>query len=510
MVLPGTGLLVVTAFLLIALAVYATSCYGGSPREGFLNAPPYTQPTIKVPTVGPGAQSATGSKEPTKVTGISDLPSAPIIALGEANSLPFQDPAMEKATKKLINQMKQDMDGFSTYELPYMKERSDPAISIPLTRFQGDYQRIKDELRVLNENPGVQAQLTVDDVMSMGANLRFLQRSYRVFANNKMVPAPREELSSVGTEEGAEGFANPDDEPITPDQLNLLSQKLAVEIVRLQASGTTDPVLQARANMFTKIRQTIDDLNTRVKNGTLAAKDIPIKLKDYANFLPALGDKSAGIGGLLSKSGYSSLSSLFNAYDAGDVSGGDIAAALFEQYAESLLKGLSYTVNVQYTSPNEVSKKQAEATAWDAQRAIKLAGGAGSAGSLIDTGHPLTTQGARGQFDAQIRQLDLQGFQGGAGDGLGGGDNPRPPTNSPTPIGSFDWKARADAICLNVKRAGLNPADFGCLTKGDAVSSDYSWRGHTKMVCTRLATHSDPGTPEQMGCPPVGWRGWRT
>ena len=41
------------------------------------------------------------------------------------------------------------------------------------------------------------------------------------------------------------------------------------------------------------------------------------------------------------------------------------------------------------------------------------------------------------------------------------------------------------------------------------VSSDYSWRGHCKMMCSRLATAADPGVPELMGCPPVEWKGWR-
>jgi hypothetical protein len=314
---------------------------------------------------------------------------------------------------------------------------------------------------------------------------------------------------------GEEGFVNPGDEPITPDQLSLLSQKLAVEIVRLQASGSTDPVLQARASMFTKIRQTVDDLNTRIKNGSLAAKDIPIKVKDYEKFLPALGDKSAGIGGLISKSGYSSLSSLFNAYDSGDASGSDIAAALFETYADQLLKGLSYKIDVSYTSPNEVARKQAEATAWDAQRAIRL----NSTGDQapLDTGHPLTQSGSRGAFESQVRRMDMAGFQGKNPldaasvdeENPANAGNVRPPTEAATTIGKFNWKERSDAICLNIKRAGLNPGDFGCMEKGATVSSGYSWRGHARMVCSRLATHSDPGMPEQMGCPPVSWKGWK-
>jgi hypothetical protein len=73
----------------------------------------------------------------------------------------------------------------------------------------------------------------------------------------------------------------------------------------------------------------------------------------------------------------------------------------------------------------------------------------------------------------------------------------------------FDWKQRAAAVEQNIVKAGLNPGDFGALPQGAQVSSDYSWRGHTKMMCSRLATHVDTGFPEQMGCPPVSWKGWR-
>ena len=65
------------------------------------------------------------------------------------------------------------------------------------------------------------------------------------------------------------------------------------------------------------------------------------------------------------------------------------------------------------------------------------------------------------------------------------------------------------AIKKNIVAAGLNPGDYGCIGEGVHVSENFSWRGHTKMVCSRLATNADPAIPEQMGCPPVSWRGWK-
>uniref|UniRef100_A0A6C0KJL8 Uncharacterized protein n=1 Tax=viral metagenome TaxID=1070528 RepID=A0A6C0KJL8_9ZZZZ len=519
--MDGIGLLVVVAFLILIIAIVTyTSCDNCQKgKEGFnaqtdleqwdsTASKPQTrmptQPEVNVPTVGPAASSLIEGGILPGCASITDLPSAPVNSLGETNSLPYQDPALEKATRPMMNQLKKDMDGFSAFEVPYLQDKSDPAVKLPLIRFQGDYQRIKDELSVITRNPGLQTQLTIEDVNNMGANLRFLQRTYRIYADNKMVP--KDPKDQMVPEPSKEGFDNPPSSSlnITPDQLQLLSEKLAVEIVRLQASGTNDPVTQARVNVFTQIKQSVDSMITSIKNGTMDPTTIPIKLADYNKFLPALGDNSAGISGLLSKSGYPTLSSLFNAYDAGDISGSNIAAHMFETYADSLLNGLSYKVDVSYTSPNEVALRQAEASAASSLAAM----GAGSpsityssyspglnATQSLSTNHPLTMFGSRGSFDAQVRQMDVANMVGG---------NPA----SVSEPAKFDWKNLSQTIARRIRSMGLNPDDYGVITDSTSVGQNFSWRGYTKMVCSRLATNVDPGVPEQCGCPPVSWKGW--
>ena len=479
--MKGYGLLIVMAFVFLTIAIVVNTCIvwpTAVAKEGFVakEVPPPISLTNKQP-----------------VTGVADLPSVPVNGLASVNSLPQTDPAMEKSSSAMLTVLKGDMDGFYKNEYPHMKDMSDPAIKLPLTRFLGDYQRVKDELTVLKNNQGIPAQISIQELSDMGANLRYIQRTYRALANVEIVPATTERYSQVGTEVKVEGFADPngsgyseDTEPITLKQLKLLSTSIGAEILRLKASGTTDPVINARVAIFTKINQTVSDLLTKIENGSMAEKDIPIKKKDYNNFLPALGDSSAGIGGLLSSSGYGSLSNLFNAYDVGDASGSQVAAALFERYAKDLLSGLSYNVTVSYTSDNDVKKQKALASYAKAYASSKL--------------HP-GTEGARGEFDNTVRELD--GFES---------EQPsvRPPSVSGGKAGSFDWKGRAEAITDSIKRAGMNPSDYGCLEKGAHVSAGYSWRGHAKMICSRLATNADPAIPEQMGCPPVSWKGWRS
>jgi hypothetical protein len=464
--MDGLGLLVIMAFLILILAIVTNTCADWSVFEGFTSEKKKeVPPPIKL----------IDEKQPKGYTNIADLPGAPVTGLALTNALPFQDPALMKASRQVLNELKQDMDGFAANELPGLEDKSDPGVKLPLTRFKGDYQRVKDELQVVTRNEGIQSQLTMDDIQGMAANLRFLQRTYRLFMTNGIVPETETGLSKVGTE----GFEN-QPTPISPDQLNMLGQKLAVEVTRLQATGTTDPVIQARVGILIKMKQTVDDLNMKVQSGQMPASQIPIMVEDYDKFLPELNKTGTGIGGLISKSLNPTLGSLFNSYEKGDVKGSELAGDLFDRYAKDLLKGLS--VKVSYTSENEMEMEKAKAS------------------SLIGpvTNHPGTVAGSRGEFEEQIRQMDIQQMSGGV----------RPPSEQPTKIGHFDWKKLCEEITQNIRRIGMNPYDFGAL-KDSAVSKDFSWRGHVKMMCSRLATANDPAIPEQVGCPPVSWKGWR-
>jgi len=482
----GYGLILVMALVLLTFAIVTNTCTLWISPKGPVNDGFVVNNVIKEM---PSPMSLT-NKQPVEGN-VTELPSAPINGLASVNALPQTDPAMEKSSAAMLTVLKGDMDGFYKNEYPHIKGMSDPAIKLPLTRFLGDYQRVKDELSVLKNNEGIPAQISIQELSDMGANLRYIQRTYRSLATVELVPATTERYSQVGAQVAVEGFADPngsgyseDNEPISLAKLKLLSTAIGAEILRLQASGTTDPVINARVNIFTKIGQTVKDLLTNIGNGSMTEKDIPIKVKDYNKFLPAIGDSSAGIAGLLSSSGYGSLSNLFNAYDVGDASGAQVAAALFERYAKDMLDGLSYNVTVSYTSDNEVKKQKALASYAKAYASSKL--------------HP-GGEGARGDFDRTVRDLD--GFEDG---------DMRPPSVSGGKAGSFDWKARAEAITDAIKRAGMNPSDYGCLEKGAHVSAGYGWRGHAKMICSRLATNADPAIPEQMGCPPVSWKGWRS
>jgi len=467
----GYGLFITISVITFLLMIVINTCTNWpeeGPEEGFT--------TKEIPR--PRNITDHSLKNVTGASSVTDLPSAPVSGLSDVNALPQTDPAMEKSTLQMLNELKQDMDGFYSNEYPYIKDRSDPAINLPLTRFVGDYQRVKDEMSVLNANPGIPAQISIQEVNDIGANLRYLQRIYRTLADVELVPATTDPLSRIGTE----GFANPDDKPISLVKLKLLNLSLEAEITRLKASGTTDPVINARTSIFSKMKQTVSDLITSVENRSMAESAIPIKEKDYKNFLPSLGNSTGPIASLIPK----------NTEPKKRQSAPSNPAEFFDKYMDKIINGISFS----YTSPNDVAKIKAMASYANTTDSSRLNPG---------------IMGSRGEFDEKIRILDaFENTDESVDTFENGGNSIRPPSQISGNAAGFDWKKRAVAIRDNIERAGLNPEDYGCLVDTSSVGKEFSWRGHAKMVCSRLSANADPGAPEQMGCPPVSWKGWRS
>jgi hypothetical protein len=184
------------------------------------------------------------------------------------------------------------------------------------------------------------------------------------------------------------------------------------------------------------------------------------------------------------------LSNLFPSYEGGDVKASQLANSIFKNYGDSIFKGLSWNLNLNFTSPNDLAKTQAESQA--IQRANST--------SEFKLGGDVNPRGA---FESSIQELQ------GNSPALVQVPGSVRPSFAPLNTAKFDWRERSSQICESVRRQGLDPADFGCMKNTSKVGQDFSWRGYAKMVCTRLQTTTDTGLPELCGCPPVGWKGWR-
>ena len=299
-----------------------------------------------------------------------------------------------------------------------------------------------------------------------------------------------------------------------PDLQNLTTNIMA-EIVRLQASGAQDSTTQNRLKLLSTILQTVTDMTTGLTNGTIKPADIKITMGQVKSFLANIQNPNSPLTNMLSDWGLpSGLSNLFPTYAAGDVSGADLAKQLFGKYITDI-KNLSWDIELSYKGQAEQDIAANYAAAMKdaryyadtvgtpvASNSDKVAGAA--------TGGSSTAGAYRGLFDNVINSV--AGQTGKVNAAMG----PTHPTSHEGGKGgdrgvqNFDWMQRAKEICSQINMREMDPYEFGCLKDPKTVRQDnFSWRGHTKMICTRLSTVYDPSIPELCGCPPPSWIGWR-
>ena len=435
------------------------------------------------PTPGPPPQPiGAGEKAMPYSPPSSEILTAPFGETSDVTSRPFQDPSLDKATYARLYQLLQDLNAFHDFEVEKLEDTSDPQIALPLNTFRADRRRLDDEVAFLNRNPGLQSTLTVADAQGIRVNLTYLQKKARALQGGQIDLSA--DLRVEGFEDGAAAKA-------TQEELKDASFRISMEIARLQASGTTDPVFQTRINILTKIRQTIDTTLNQLNAKTLLPEDVPVTSKDLKDFLPTISNPASPVSKFMdSLNAPPGMKNLFPAYEGADISGAQLANAVFQKYGDSLFNGLSWDLKLNYTSPTDLAKAKALADANQFKQGFQ-----NSPEAQFELGSVART---RGDFDKAFGQLES--------DAMGPGVRPVLPTPN---VANFDWKGRSAQICEAVRKQGLNPADFGCLANTSKVGDDFSWRGYTKMVCTRLQTTMDSGLPEACGCPPVGWSGWR-
>jgi len=410
----------------------------------------------------------------------------PLGDIAKVNSLPYRDPAQEKTNYKNLAELKESLSGFINYEAKGLQENSDPAIQLPLSTLRSDYQRVSDEVDVLKRNPGIDADMTIDSANQIRANLGYLQKKYRLSVN-----------SDIGE---IEGFEDAPSARATLQDLKDALSKIKGEILRMSVSGTTDPILNARVNVLTKMSQKVQGIIDDVNKGARTPDQIPVMKSDLKDFLSKSSDVSSPVSNFVNENSLPpTLANLFPAYQAGDISGAKITQYLFDKYADTVVKGLSWSVGLKYTSPNEAAA--------GAGTSISGTGLDGAFESITDALGSTDLMPDAVPINKNKNKNKTNDFSSPSNFARGEFETT---TNPSSRTSGYDWKEKSAKICEAIRSRGLNPGDFGCLESASSVGSDYSWRGNARMVCTRLQASYDPGLPEYCGCPPVEWAGWRS
>ena len=438
------------------------------------------------------------------------LPGAPFGSIANSTPLPYKNPTLASATLFQINSILEDLRGFLGFEAKTLEDRSDPAIQLPLVRAKGDFQRLTDEFHVLSSTPGIQSQLTQGDILSIRSNLRYLQReARRINSTDGSSGGGAGAAGAGGAGESVEGFSTGSEDSgprATRDELNELVLKIFAEMQRLSSSGTSDPVTQARVTALTNMRLDIQSILQKLDSDNMKPQDIPIYKSDIQKVLPLLSNLNQPLPVVLQKAGLSPILANMLPVKAGSKESDYLVQnqEVLSKALDKLVKGLSWSVNLEYTSENKAMAGGAGVVAkepYNPGDKSLWATGFPSNSELAATANPLETlfgptngSGANNYpITLQEQRLDALSAAQPAG----------------SPPGHFDWKQRAKDIRESIRKRALNPEDFGCMTPQQEtnVSPNFSWRGYCKMVCNRLTTTMDPGLPETCGFPPQGWMG---
>jgi hypothetical protein len=319
---------------------------------------------------------------------------------------------------------------------------------------------------------------------------------------------------------------------VTMDDINRLALKISIEVARLSKSQSQDLTTLARIDALNKVLAAVNDIKAEVQAGRRKLQDVPFKKTDIDNFLPAMENPNTPLPDLIKEAGLKDVvNSLFPKFFTGDVEGTDTARKMFNQYAETFFKNMSWDITYSYKGQAEqdIAKSYADAM-MNAKFASEnnLNAAAAPAGGSPAAAQNEAVTGAFGNIlqnvvsDVNAKGGDEKGKgmtvstnlgPGGTKQMLGPGGTQQPqlgPGGTEQKMEGFDWRARSKQICQQIAARGYKPAEFGCLENPDAEPyTGFSWRGYAKMICNRLSTVYDPGVPELCGCPPQTWAGWK-
>ena len=415
------------------------------------------------------------------------IPFGPYGQSASVGSYQFKDPAQIPAAAKQIKQLHEDVKTFLVFEGVSISNSSDPNVSLPLTQLSADLERLQQELSVTERNPGVESTLTQQDLANIQGGLTFLQRKVRLFQT----------AGVISDSDGKEGFmgAPPPTSKLraTKAELQILSTKITAAILILSASGTTDIVVKARITNLQKMYSDISEMIRKLNNGIWTQQDVPVFSEDIKKIIPNLANVN------------SKLPDINKASDAGyklNPLEKQIAGLVGEENAKEVFNKLKdrgmfrVTLDMGYNIPGSGANSQNTVNI-KKDIGIKKDGSFGLMdGDSIKASPSLSVDGP---YDSTMSGADDRAAAASLANNMAG--KPNNPSH-------LDWKARANGICKQIKARGMDPLDFGCIPEGSKLSPAYSWRGHTKMVCGRLASTMDPSLPQTCGCPPPNWKGW--
>lgn len=509
---PTTVLYLLLFLGLVAWILNSTDLLD-STKEGFedLLSSPISEPKVPKGLIPKNTDTA-AMPNPAIPNG---LPFGPYAQMASVGSFQYQDPAMMPAELTQMKKINEDLRAFLAFEGVNLANSSDPTVSLPLTQLRADARKLQEEVTVLDKNPGVQSQLTQQSLAEIDGALSFLQKKVRLFETagvvsggsegfkdaGKIARSPKDAVKVIGKavaegDKRSEKAKEGEKTKATKKDLELLQTKTYAAILLLSASGTVDPVVQARIKRLQEMYTALSDMITKLNKGQWTQKDIPVFKEDIQEVLPNLAKPQKDVKDVFSQGNGKKLNAIEEQLSGlvGVENAQDVFKNLKERGMFKISMDLGYNVTGGSSDKGSSTFKRKLDLQGDGSFRSSHGMHRHSAGSSNGSSSDYSRGGA----------LDMNSAYDSVSPGMD--DNAMAKVSNKA--AQFDWKKRATTICEQVKLRGLDPLDFGCIAKDSLMSPAYSWRGHAKMICGRLGTTMDPDLPVVCGCPPQKWKGW--
>ena len=274
--------------------------------------------------------------------------------------------------------------------------------------------------------------------------------------------------------------------------------RLTAESMKLSASGTSDPIMNARVVGLAEIKSDMQTLLDQIRKGIILESEIPLTKAELENAVRISAKPDEPLPHLIKETGLpTGLANLLPSNTQNDPETTKEINQLINKYTDTIVNGATATYEVKYTFPFEAMKGNGMMQF----PMMNKTGFPSMNPSTIDkTGFPSMSD-LDNISNAKFTPMDS---------GMPVTDQMAPtPSDAGRGPSRFDWKARSKQIEQQVKKRGLKASDFGIMAPQTKVSEGFSWKGYARMMCTRLQATMDPSLPETCGCPPLDWPGWR-
>jgi hypothetical protein len=250
-----------------------------------------------------------------------------------------------------------------------------------------------------------------------------------------------------------------------------------------------------------KMRKDIQRILDEVKRNDMKETDIPIFMDDIKNAYPVLSDPTKPFPELLKQTGLPP--ELQNLLPPGVNPSSSQTENLIMKYVAQILNNtaVDLTIGLHYKPPHYVVDNAAGARFLP----DNITYASGPLGAAMDINTMMADANYHNPQDPSAVSVEPMSVNQRLKRDPA---NPRPPSRGGGRAGHFDWEGKTKQICEAIRRRGLKPSDYACLPPGAKVSKDYLWRGHAKMVCSRLDTAPEANVAPLVGCPPQSWPGW--